>query len=58
MIGMDKFGCVDHVIRPIQLTVVLLRDKSEGQGYEANEGEAVPGGWRIISASEIGRAHV
>lgn len=51
MIGMDKFGCVDHVIRPIQLEVVLLRDKTEGQGYAANEGEAVSGSWRLISAA-------
>ena len=55
MIKANKFtqrGPVDHVIRPIELTIVLLRDKTEGKGYGANDGRAADDGWRVISAKQ------
>ena len=54
MIKAKKFtqvGSVDHVVRPIQLEVILLRDKSEGKGYDATDGRA-DGEWRVIKANQ------
>eukprot|EP01043_Picozoa_sp_COSAG02_P025104 COSAG02_NODE_1399_length_12852_cov_83.666745_5_plen_1331_part_01 len=47
-----QVGPVDHVIRPIQLAIVLLRDKSEGKAYRAEDGRASGDGWRVISATQ------
>ena len=55
MIKAHKFtqrGPVDHVIRPIELAIVLLRDKSEGKGYGAMDGRPIEDGWRVISAKQ------